>query len=60
MTTPLDADVGQVRNPRLAQSLAVDIQRRGVTIHTDSPITNLLIEQDRCVGANCHAYLSCR
>jgi glycine oxidase len=42
--------VGQVRNPRLAQSLAADIQRRGVTIHTDSPITDLLIEQDRCVG----------
>jgi len=43
-------EVAQVRNPRMAQALLADLQRRGVELHTDSPVTALHCENDTCTG----------
>jgi glycine oxidase len=42
--------VGQVRNPRLAKSLAVDIRQRGVSIVSDRPVTGLKYSQGNVTG----------
>jgi len=41
--------VGQVRNPRLTQAILADLQRRGVKIITDSPVTEV-----NCTSTECH------
>lgn len=40
--------VAQVRNPRIAKALHADLQRRGIEIVTDSPVTAL-----ECNGGSC-------
>jgi glycine oxidase len=40
-------DVAQVRNPRLAQSLRVSLENRGVEIRSQSPVQGWKIEADR-------------
>ncbi len=42
--------VGQVRNPRLAKALAVDIEQRGVSILTDRPVIGLKYSNGRVAG----------
>jgi len=43
-------EVAQVRNPRMAQALLADLQRRGVEIITDSPVTKIHHDNDTCKG----------
>jgi len=43
-------EVAQVRNPRIAQSLLADLQRRGVEVVTDNPVTSLHCDADTCTG----------
>lgn len=33
--------VGQVRNPRLTKALRLDLEKRGVTVRTHTPVTNI-------------------
>jgi glycine oxidase len=42
--------VGQVRNPRLAKALAVDIEQRGVCIVKGTPVTDLKFSGHKVVG----------
>lgn len=42
--------VAQLRNPRIGQALHRDLQRRGIAIHSDTPVTGLLQEGGRCRG----------
>lgn len=42
--------VAQIRNPRMAQALLADLQRRGVTLVTDSPVRQLQLGNNRCQG----------
>ncbi len=44
-------EVGQLRNPRLLAALIADVQARGVTLRTDTPVTGLRVESGRCLGA---------
>lgn len=43
-------EVAQVRNPRIAQALLADLQRRGIELITDSPVTAMNREGNHCVG----------
>lgn len=43
-------DVGQVRNPRLAQSLKKSILNQGVSIFENSPVEQLLLENELVKG----------
>ncbi|MGD8483351.1 MAG: glycine oxidase ThiO [Thioalkalispiraceae bacterium] len=43
-------EVGQVRNPRLAQSLRVSIEKQGVTLFEHCPVEHLLVAQGRVKG----------
>lgn len=42
--------IAQVRNPRLTQALRVDIEKRGVRVLTQTPVTGIRIEGERARG----------
>jgi glycine oxidase len=43
-------DIAQVRNPRLAQALRVDLDRSGVTMLEHTPVQKLEVEAHKAVG----------
>lgn len=42
--------IAQLRNPRIGQALHADLQRRGIDIQSDTPVTGIAREGDRCSG----------
>lgn len=45
-------EVGQLRNPRLAQALRADLQQRGVEIREHLPVEGIRARNGRCAGVD--------
>ena len=43
-------DIAQVRNPRLLRALTTELTRRGVKLHEQHPVDQIMLEKGRVVG----------
>jgi len=47
-------EIAQVRNPRLLKALITTLKRNGVQLLENTPVTDLIIKQDKIAGVKCN------
>ncbi|WP_455221833.1 glycine oxidase ThiO [Kaarinaea lacus] len=47
-------EIAQARNPRLLKALVTALRNKGVELHEHSPVTNLLVDNQRVSGVECN------